>query len=198
MKVYKATRPDMTCTMGIGTFQYELGKTYTAEECKCGKTGLHSCEYILDCMGYYPLGPRTMNRFFLAEASGDLHEVGGDDTRVSSTELKLVEELDSMHICYEAMGYMIQHPRRRWEADHPYVKVQADSVKVGGPYWIGIARGYEPQACGEAWSILGLLHEEDGVIKQAKLIHIGGEYRPGKIYKLTKEGELVAVPGGKT
>lgn len=61
MIVFKATNNDMTCTMGQGTFQYQLGVPATAERSKCADSGLHACEYVLDCTGYYSLG--RGNRF---------------------------------------------------------------------------------------------------------------------------------------
>ena len=188
MKVFKATHADMSCSMGAGTFRYELGKTYTAAGCKCGKTGLHSCEYILGCMGYYAMDGK--NRFFVAEAGGDIHEVGGDDTRVSSTELTLVKELDRLHICYEAMRYMIDHPGRPWETQKTLLRVQQDRVEVGGEGWIGIARGCEPEFSAEKGAVIGLLHEEEGEIAMARVFFVD-EDRAGRRFRLNADGELV-------
>lgn len=188
MKVFKATHQDMSCTMGAGTFQYELGKTYTADGCKCGKTGLHSCEYILDCMGYYAMDGK--NRFFVAEAGGDIHEVGGDDTRVASTELTLIKELDTLHICYEAMRYMMDHPGRPWETQHIRLSVQPGRVDVGGEGWIGIARGYEPEFKAKAGAIVGLLHEEEGEIVMARVFRVD-ENLAGRRLKITPRGDLI-------
>lgn len=193
MKVFKATREDMTCDMGQGTFRYELGKTYTAVNAKCGSVGLHSCEYVLGCMSYYPLDGK--NRFFRAEAAGDIHEVGGADTRVSSTELTLVEELSLMKICYEALAYMIQHTGRNWKADGPGLSVKENIVRAGysdrKPF-LGIARGYEPVASGKLGSVLGFAHESGGEIQGAKIIPIDGIYYfPNVEYQLTAAGVLI-------
>ena len=190
MKVFKATKADMTCTMGRGVFRYELGKTYTAEECKCGRTGLHSCEYVLDCAGYYEMD--GTNRFFEAEASGDIHEIGGDDTRVSSTELKLVRELNLQRICFEALSYMISHPGRKWQREGRNHIVRENMVGMLKRGAMGIARGFEPKISGELGAVLGLAHEENGEIRAAKLITIDAIlYHPGVTYQLTKEGALI-------
>lgn len=194
MKVYKATNKNMICTMGAGDFRYELGKTYTAEDCKCGKTGLHSCEYILDCMGYYAMG--RGNRYFVAEASGDLHEVGGDDTRVASTELTLIKELDPLHICYEAMQYMIQHPGRRWEKSGPYLRAQTDAVTVEGRGWIGIARGFEPAFCAKEGAVIGLLHEEGEEIAMARVFYVDADHA-GRPFRMTAGGDIVPAGGAE-
>lgn len=194
MKVYKATNKDMVCTMGNGDFQYKIGEKYTAEGCKCGRTGLHSCEYIFGCMSYYGMGQG--NRFFVAEAGGDIHEIGGDDTRVSSTELTLIKELDPLHICYEAMEYMIQHPGRKWEHSGNYVKVQPDCVTVGGRGWIGIARGYEPEFCAQEGAVIGLLHEEGEEIAMARVFLVTAE-QASKPFRMTAAGDIVPVGGAE-
>lgn len=190
MKVFKATRQDLTCNLGSGIFRYEVGKTYTAEECKCGKTGLHSCEYVLDCIGYYQMDGK--NRFFLAEASGDIHEVGGDDTRVSSTELRLIRELNLQRIAYEAMCYMIEHPGRKWKREGTNHSVREDRVWMVKRGAMGIARGFEPMASGELGAVLGLVHEYNGEVDAAKLFTIDNIlYHAGVTYQLTKEGVLI-------
>ena len=68
MLVYKATREDMTCTMGHGTFQYQLNVPAYAVSTKWGRSGLHACEYVLDCFRYYSL----RDRIFKAEAEGSI------------------------------------------------------------------------------------------------------------------------------
>lgn len=72
MTVFKATNGQMECTLGKGTFAYRLGVPAYADGSRCGGTGLHACEYVADCLQYYGLG--TGNRFFRAEASGDIAE----------------------------------------------------------------------------------------------------------------------------
>lgn len=194
MKVYKATNKDMVCTLGAGDFRYELGKTYTAEGCRCGRAGLHSCEYVLDCMSYYPMDGE--NRFFVAEAGGDIHEIGGDDTRVASTELTLIKSLDPLHICYEAMQYMIQHPGRRWTKAVPNVRASENYVEVGGTGWIGIARGYEPEFKAKAGAVIGLLHEEGEEIAMARVCIVFPD-RVGRRFKLTAGGDIVPAGGAE-
>ena len=73
MIVFKATNNDMTCKPGQG-IQYQLGVPATAERSQCASTGLHACEYVLDCTWYYGLG--AGNRYFKAKAEGDIAEDG--------------------------------------------------------------------------------------------------------------------------
>lgn len=186
MLVYKATDADMSCHMGQGKFQYELGVPATAEASKCASTGLHACEYIIDCLRYYPLD--TDHRYFCAEAEGDIAE-DGKDTRIACTKLTLTRELDHADIAREAMKFMIRHPRRSgWEYNsRDGVKIAKDRAASDAVTGIAIARGENPRVMGGVGTYIGLLKEEAGQIVQAKLFHIMGAddvIKPGKWYTI--------------
>lgn len=171
MKVFKATRSDMTCTMGSGTFRYQLGVPAVADGSKCGSTGLHACEYVLDCTGYYGLGGG--NRFFLAEAAGDIAE-DGINTRIACTELTLVQELTSREIAAQAVLYMVKHPRREgWKKAGRLLDVKEDCAIAEEPGAIAIARGSRPLAKGPLESHLGLVREDGSGITDARILTVG-------------------------
>lgn len=170
MKVFKATDGTMECTMGQGIFRYELGVPVTAESSKCGRTGLHACEYVLDCTRYYKLGG---NRFFLAEAEGDIAE-DGTNTRISCTRLTLVQELNHREIAAHAVIYMVQHPRRGgWEINGSLVTAAPDRAEAFLPGAVAIARGEMPLAKGAAGAHLGLVREKNGEITDARILTVG-------------------------
>ena len=171
MKVFKATRSDMTCRMGNGIFRYQLGVQAVADGSKCGRTGLHACEYVMDCTRYYDLACR--NRFFLAEAGGDIAE-DGTDTRIACTELTLVQELDIRGITAHAILYMAEHPRREgWEKESSLLQVKRDRAEALQPGSIAIARGGHPLARGAAGSCLGLVQEKNREVTAARLLIVG-------------------------
>ena len=171
MTVFKATRSDMTCTMGSGVFRYQLGEPAAADGSRCGCIGLHACEYVLDCTGYYSLGQG--NRFFLAEAGGDIAE-DGSDTRIACTELTLVQELTNRGIAAHALFYMVNHPRRAgWEKKGPLLEVAADRAEAVLPDAIAIARGECPVVRGVEGAHLGLIREVSGEILDARLVTVG-------------------------
>nr|WP_300809236.1 hypothetical protein [uncultured Acetatifactor sp.] len=188
MKVFKATRSDMTCTMGNGTFRYQLGIPAVADGSKCGRTGLHACEYVMDCTRYYDLACR--NRFFLAEAGGDIAE-DGTDTRIACTELTLVQELTRREMAAQAMVYMVEHPKRAgWEAKRASLEVAADRAEAMLPDAIAIARGERPMVRGAEGAHLGLIREADGEIVDARLVMVGRNgIRPG-IWYTVEDGVL--------
>lgn len=188
MKVFKATRSDMTCFMGNGTFRYQLGIPAVADGSKCGRTGLHACEYVMDCTRYYDLACR--NRFFLAEAGGDIAE-DGTDTRIACTELTLVQELTRREMAAQAMVYMVEHPKRAgWEAKRASLEVAADRAEAMLPDAIAIARGERPMVRGAEGAHLGLIREADGEIVDARLVMVGRNgIRPG-IWYTVEDGVL--------
>lgn len=49
IKSYKGFNKDMTCR----GFQYEEGKEYEESNALVCENGFHTCEYPLDCLGYY-------------------------------------------------------------------------------------------------------------------------------------------------
>ena len=186
MIVFKATNQDMTCTLGEGKFSYQVGVPARAPGSKCGRTGLHACEYVLDCTGYYSLGGG--NRFFLAEAEGDIAEDGAN-TRIACTRLTLMKELSHREIAGYAMLYMVHHPKRDgWEKREAMVEAAPDRARAKKPDGIAIARGREPMVRGVEGSHLGLIKEEGGKITYARLFTVGqAGIRPDTWYTLERD-----------
>ncbi|MCM1090569.1 MAG: hypothetical protein NC092_04560 [Butyrivibrio sp.] len=186
MLVYKATDEDMTCHMGKGRFQYQLGVPAFAEASKCANTGLHACEYVIDCLRYYPLFGNGRHRYFKAEASGDIAE-DGHDTRIACTRLTLVQELDNAGIAREAMRFMINHPKRGgWKYRGAGVMIEEGYACGNWAGGIAIARGDNPSVRGGEGTHVGLLREVDGKIVEAKLCKVTkqGPIKPGVEYTL--------------
>lgn len=188
MIVFKGFTQDLTATYGKGTYQYELGKTYTEEKSKTRSTGFHCAEYVLDCMNWYEMDGK--NRFFSVVAEGSIDEEK-ECSMVVCTKITLLKELSIKEIAGHAMMYMVEHPHRPWEQNHmnavaAYGKAQADKSKS-----IAIARGPHPKVKGAEGSVLGLILEpEPGKILQAKVFTTGKEGKENTWYTLTSEREL--------
>lgn len=89
MKVYKGTDKNMQCRGK----QYELGKKEVDDGAiRCGDKGYHSCEAPFDVLRYYP--NINGNRFFEAEAGGEIDKRKTDDTKLASSELTLKSEIN--------------------------------------------------------------------------------------------------------
>lgn len=189
MRVYKATKADLTCTMGHGTFQYELGIPAHADSTKCGNRGLHACEYVLDCLRYYSLD----DRIFKAEAEGPIDE-DGTNSRIACEQLTLTQELTRRDVVKEAIKYMVRHPERDWKMDMYRVKAQKDKAEGNGD-GIVIARGKKPMARGKKGDILALIMEtKPGWFQVAALGEIDGENgKEGIWYSALPDGRTVEV-----
>lgn len=182
MIVFKATDGNMTCR---GTFAYQLGVPATAEKSKCADSGLHACEYVLDCTRYYSLGRE--NRYFKAKAEGDIAE-DGCDTRIACTSLTLMRELTNYDIAKEAMLYMLHHPQRsEWQKNGCMLCVGEQTAEIDVPDGIAIARGSSPRVSGCIGAHLGLIREQYGKIVAAKLFDVDGKnILPGIWYTLSE------------
>ncbi len=189
MRVFKATDSDMSCHMGQGRFQYVIGVTATAENSKCGNTGLHACEYVLDCTRYYRMD--GWNRFFAAEATGDIAE-DGIDTRISCTELTLIKELCNKDIAREIIRYIVCHPKREgWKHRSSMAVVDSEKAEVSVSNGIAIARGENPMVKGCDGAHVGWIRETEAGITDARLMTVNGVLKQGIWYTIEAAEEAI-------
>ena len=107
MKVYKGTDKNMQCRGK----QYELGKKEVDDGAiRCGDKGYHSCEAPFDVLRYYP--NINGNRFFEAEAGGEIDKRKTDDTKLASSELTLKSEIN----CAGLVKAQIEYTRKKSKA----------------------------------------------------------------------------------
>lgn len=167
MRAYKAFNEDLTCTMGRGTFQYKEGKRYQEDSAKCARTGFHCTNNPLDTLMYYPNMDKAV--YYMVEAGGDINEDGAD-SRISCTEIELLQKLDMEMFVYHALHYMIKHPKRKTNE----LYVQREEGK--GDKWFVIVRGKEPIAAGAEGCVIGLLKEKkDSDEIEEMAMYVAGE-----------------------
>ena len=97
IKSYKGFNPDMTCRGK----QYEEGKDYEEVCAEACNSGMHACEYPLDCFSYYPPGKSVYHE---VTQSGELSR-NGDDSKVSSTKMRIGARLDIVGIVKASIEY---------------------------------------------------------------------------------------------
>ena len=190
MIAYKGVTKDMVAAMGTGRKVLKVGETYVEDKSQTASCGWHCTENPLDCLRYFPLG--AGNRYFLVEAAGDIDEDGTH--RIACTEITLLQELSVKRMAFDAMKYIINHPRReKWEQVGRNLNVARDKAHATYPESIAIARGERPIVTGPVGSFLGLILEtEPGKIVTVKMFTPSPE-QAGKWITVTPDRELVEV-----
>lgn len=83
---YKGMKSNMTCR----NFQYEVGKSYKTDKAELWKCGFHACLNPRDVLDYYQ---DEDSRYFKVKLSGEITKCGFEDTKVSATEITVLEEI---------------------------------------------------------------------------------------------------------
>ena len=149
MKVYKGTDKNMQC---LGK-QYVLGKKEVDDGAiRCGDKGYHSCEAPFDVLRHYP--NINGNRFFEAEAGGEIDKAKNDDTKLASSELTLKSEIDFAGL----VKAQIEYTRKKAESgttggDESNLAGGRWSNLTGGR-WSNLAGGDDSNLAGGRWSNL--------------------------------------------
>ena len=149
IKSYKGFNKDMTCR----GFQYEEGKEYEESNALVCENGFHTCEYPLDCLGYYSPSESVYHE---VEQSGKLSKES-DDTKVASTKIKIGAKLSIAGLVEAAIEYTKE--RVKPEADSDDYKGASSAT---GDYGASSATGYKgassaesPNAVAVAWGYKG-------------------------------------------
>lgn len=102
----------------------------------CGDKGYHSCEAPFDVLRHYP--NINGNRFFEAEAGGEIDKAENDDTKLASSELTLKSEIDFAGLV---------------KAQIEYTRKKAETGTAGGS-WSNLSGGDESNLSGGSRSNL--------------------------------------------
>nr|DAH27799.1 MAG TPA: hypothetical protein [Caudoviricetes sp.] len=133
MKTYKGTDKNMQCRGK----QYVLGKKEVDDGAiRCGNKGYHSCEAPFDVLRHYP--NINGNRFFEAEAGGEIDKKENDDTKLASSELTLKSEINFAGLV---------------KAQIEYTRKKAKEGTAGGG-WSNLIGGDRSNLIGGEWSNL--------------------------------------------
>ena len=85
---YKGMKSDMTCK----GFHYEIGKSYKTDKVKLCECGFHACLNPRDVLEYYT--QTEGSRYFKVKLSGEITKCDFEDTKVSATEITILEEIN--------------------------------------------------------------------------------------------------------
>ena len=149
MIAFKGFNKDLTCR-GLKFNIFNI-----TDQANCRQNGFHCAENPLDCLSYYPDWEESV--YYKVLASGDINE-DGNDSKISCTELTLLEKLDVEKFVYESLKYMFIHPFREWSN-----KVCADRAEVKEGFMI--VRGKKHLAKGKIGVTIGFAQEEENTKK---------------------------------
>ncbi|HAD5968636.1 TPA_asm: hypothetical protein G1Q02_17605, partial [Salmonella enterica subsp. enterica serovar Typhimurium] len=98
---YKGFKQDLTCR----GYQFEIGKTFEHDgQVEACSSGFHSCEYPLDCFGYYP---PAESRYAETVAQGDIsRNSDGGDSKIASASITIKAELTMPELVQRAIDWI--------------------------------------------------------------------------------------------
>ena len=153
----------------------------------CVKEGFHAAEDPLDCLSYYP--DFDGSECWLCYADGEVHE-NGSDSKVSCTRLEILKRLSKVEFVYEAVQYILEHPRRPLNSKVKICekKKTVASVNSNG---FAIVVGEEPKARASAdGDIIALLVTSRSGNGYEKVVFIhGAEVKAGVTYRAWRDEE---------
>lgn len=172
MIAYKGFNKELSCTMGRGTYQYQVGQTYVEDEAECVRTGFHCVEEPIEVLRWYRGG-----RYCIVDARGDIHEDG--DKRISCTEIELRKEISLEQLGALECEWIRKHPERSCSKEVKRDRGEAAENNIV------IVRGKSPRAAGQKNSTIFLLREGKEEIVEMGAYRIDGEkYLPGVFYNV--------------
>lgn len=182
MIAYKGFKPGLICR----GYQFHMGKNVT-DKANCRANGFHCAEDPLDCLTYYP--DMAHSEYYLVNAGGDVDE-DDSDTKISCTELTILQRLDLQGLLLHALAYMVDHPLRERNG---HVHLDRGVASRG----FTIVRGIAPVAKGQVDDYLAFAQESpDGrkILRVAILRVDGKTVKPDAWYNLDGEKEEVEAP----
>ena len=149
MKTYKGTDKNMQCRGK----QYVLGKKEVDDGAiRCGNKGYHSCEAPFDVLRHYP--NINGNRFFEAEAGGEIDKKENDDTKLASSELTLKSEINFAGLVKAQIEYTRKKAKEGTAGGGWSNLIGGDRSNLIGGEWSNLIGGGWSNLIGGEWSNL--------------------------------------------
>ena len=196
IKAYKGFDKDLKCR----GFQYEVGKEYETDQAKCCESGFHACKNPFDVWGYYP---PVESRFCEVEQSGEIDK-GGDDTKISSTKIKVCAEIGLSGIIKAGVKFILARVKQEKTATNTGNCSAAtntgncSAATVEGADSVAIVTGYKSKARAGIGSAIVIAERGERNGNTYPLINIksaivDGEKIKANTFYTLKGGEFVEV-----
>ena len=179
--VYKMFNKGLKCR----EYKFKVGLN-ECESATCVKEGFHAAENPLDCLSYY--GDFDASECWLCYADGEVHE-DGSDTKVSCTRLEILRRLDKAEFVYEAVRYIIEHPKRPLNSRVTVMDKYYKGTPMPNGNGFLIVVGEEPRAkATKNGEVIALLVKASGGEGYERLVFLHGEaVKRGKTYSARAE-----------
>lgn len=183
MIAYKAFNKGLKCR----GYQFQMGLNVT-EKAQTKNCGFHCAENPLDCLDYY--GYMDDADYYIVNAGGDVDE-DDIDSKISCTELTIIQQLSKEEFVLHALAYMVDHAKR------PCNKRVERNIGRAGENGFVIVRGADPVASGKKGDILAFAREaEDGSIAEVTMVTVDGKtILPRKWYGMELQERQVPEDG---
>ena len=119
---------------------------------RCGDKGYHSCEAPFDVLRHYP--NINGNRFFEAEAGGEIDKAENDDTKLASSELTLKSEIDFAGLVKAQIEYTRKKAKTGTAGGYGSNLSGGNESNLSGGSWSNLSGGNESNLSGGSWSNL--------------------------------------------
>ncbi|ENC2022846.1 hypothetical protein ABKE32_000471 [Escherichia albertii] len=193
---FKGFKQDLTCR----GFQFEIGKTFEHEgKVSACSAGFHSCEYPLDCFGYYP---PAGSRYAETVAEGDVSREDGGDTKVASASVTIKAELTMPEFVQRAIDWIWNKVDRTLEqqvmtGDYSAASNTGDcsAAEVSGSHSVAAAFGIESKArASESSAIVLCYRDEDGELIHIRASKVGENgIKPDTWYTPNEDGQFEEI-----
>ena len=177
MIAYKGFNSTLACTMGEGTFQYEIGKPYKEEQCKTARNGFHCVEEPLEAIRWYG---QNDSRYCLLEIGGDINE---DGSKTACTEMTILKELSRKELALHECIWIERHP------DRETCKLVYKDEGVATNDFV-VVRGKKPIVKGKKGTMLFLIQEfhNSNRIKRVTILEVDGvNTKPNTYYGIDEK-----------
>ena len=210
---YKGFKQDLTCR----GYQFEIGKTFEHDgKVRACSSGFHSCEYPLDCFGYYP---PAESRYAETVAQGDISR-DGSDSKIASASITIKAEVSVHQLVTRAIEWIWSKVDRSLEqqvmtgyqsaasntgdysaaSNTGYQSAASNTgnrsaAEVSGSHSVAAAFGIESKARASENSAIVLCYRND----EGELIHIRASkvgdngVKPDTWYTLNEDCQFVEI-----
>ena len=191
MKGYKGFDKNLKCREK----QYEIGKTEIEDSADLCNSGMHFCEYPLDCFAYYP---PSDSRYCEVDAD-EVSDQRDNDSKRSAKKLTIGAEIGLSGIINAGVKFILEKARteNRVSENTGYQSAATNTgdrsaATVSGKNSVAVSTGRYGKARGEIGCAIVLCeYDDDGTLLRIRSEIVDGEKIKANTFYTLKNGSLV-------